>query len=72
MISRKEATRLVKTFNGAAAWVAACPFCKDCAVTFRKSKFVASTTWGDRTKAKATVAAHIIERHPEATPKPRT
>lgn len=40
--------------------VASCPCCRESYATLRKPY-----NWGDVEKAKALVAAHIIEAHPE-------
>lgn len=62
-MTRREAHRLVKTACGL-RWVAACPFCNKKMVVLEKHE----STWGARTKAKAEVAAHIIEKHSERKP----
>jgi len=63
-MTRKEAHRLVKTFNGPVAWTATCPYCKDCMRVLRKSLLEAPITWGQRTKVIAEIAEHIITNHP--------
>lgn len=61
-MTRKEAHRLVKTACGL-RWVACCPFCNKKMIVLERPH-----NWGERTKAKAEVAAHIIECHPEINP----
>lgn len=60
MMSRREAHRLVKYKKLPRGAVASCPFCKHGYATLLKPY-----NWGDVEKAKAKVAAHIIEAHPD-------
>jgi hypothetical protein len=61
-MTRREAHLLVKKTCGI-RWVASCPFCDEKSVVLERGY-----TWGDRTRAKAEVAAHIIEKHSDRTP----
>jgi hypothetical protein len=68
-VTRTEAHRKVKTFNGPVAWVATCPYCKGCMVKLPKAE---RPTWGDRTKAVAKIADHILTTHTRREKDPDT